>query len=259
MHTNIMTALLDQVKSRELANYYNMEDQMSSQSLSTSISQVEQLLAEGQKGTVQDKTRALMVLYLTKPSITTAQLQGLVDELQKIGGDSLGIDYLKHLSSIRNMTVPTMSAGTGASGAAAGASGASGMLNSLFSTGETVFSAGLSSIKGLNIIPSKKEAVICQILDGLMDQKPGGVTENYLYLDPKAPPTTGGVEAPRIRAPFRRAIAFVVGGGNYSEMQSIGEWAQQNGRQVTYGSTDLVSPEGFVRELEILGRQMAGQ
>jgi len=66
MHTNIMTALLDQVKIRELANFYNTEDQLSSQSVGTSISQVEQLLAEGQKGSVLDKTRALMVLYLAK-------------------------------------------------------------------------------------------------------------------------------------------------------------------------------------------------
>jgi len=153
------------------------------------------------------------------------------------------------------MTVPSLSAGSTSSAGSGGASGASGVLNSLFSAGEGIFSAGLS--QALNIIPSTKEAVICQILEGLMEQKPGGVTESYLYLDPKAPPTTGGVEAPRIRSPFRRAIAFVVGGGNYTEMQSIQEWSQKHGRQVMYGSTDLVSAEEFVHELEFLGQRYA--
>merc|ERR1712187_361535 len=120
----------------------------------------------------------------------------------------------------------------------------------MLATGGDVFAAGMSGIK--NIVASKKELVICQILDDLMDQKAAGVTENYLYLDPKAP-TGADMGAPRIRAPFRRAIAFVVGGGNYTEMQAVQEWAQGHGRQVTYGSTDVVSPAQFADELRHLG------
>lgn len=255
MHTNIMTSILDAVKARDLGNYYNMEDQLSSQSVGTSVSQCEQLLVESQKGTVRDKTRALMVLYLTKTSISAEQLQSLKEGLEKLGGSTFGIQYLQHLTSIRNMALPSL-ASSGPS-ASAGASGASSMFGSLMSTGEGLFSKGLGAVK--NMIPSTKEAVICQILEGLMEQKPGGVTENYLYLDPKAPPSTPGMEAPRLRSPFRRAVAFVVGGGNYTEMQSVHEWAQKHGRQVTYGSTDLVSPEGFVQELEVLGEQMAAK
>lgn len=258
MHTNIATALLNEVKDRELANYYEIEDQFGSQSLGTSVSEMKQLLSASQKGSVLDKTRALMVLYLTKPSISSAQMQELVDLLQKLDrGDTSGLSYLQHLSSIRNMTVPSLVAGPGASGPATG-SGPASLMKGLFATGEGLFSAGLSNLKGLNILQSKKEAVICQILDGLMEQKPGGATENYIYIDPKAPPGAAGAEAPRIRSPFRRAIAFVVGGGNYSEMQSIQEWAQAHGRQVTYGSTDLVSPEQFLQELGLLGKAQAG-
>jgi len=93
------------------------------------------------------------------------------------------------------------------------------------------------------------------IPESLMEQKPGGGTDNYMYLDPKAAP---GSEAPRIRTPFRRGIVFMVGGGNYAEMQSVSEWAQSHGRQVTYGATDLVSPTQFVDELCLLGRPNGG-
>merc|ERR1719235_2823242 len=90
MHTNIATALMNEIKARELDRYYQMEDNFSSQSLSTSISELEKLIREGQKGTALDKTRALMVLCLSKPSITSAQLSGLTELLASAGGDPAG-------------------------------------------------------------------------------------------------------------------------------------------------------------------------
>lgn len=244
MHTNIATALLQEIKARDLANYYEMEDRFVSQSTSTSVSQLEQLFPDGERGNPVDKTRALMSLYLTKPSITSAQLQGLIEALQKAGGDESGLSYLQHLSSIRNMMAPAAAAPS-TSGPAVGSSlmgGALGNLaNTFMSKGEDFLSAGVNQLK--NITQSKKELVICQILEGVMEQKPTGITENYVYLDPKAPAAALGVEVPRVRGQFRRAIAFVVGGGNYVEMQSVEEWAKANGRVVSYGSTDMVSPK----------------
>merc|ERR1712228_702466 len=122
-------------------------------------------------------------------------------------------------------------------------------------TGKGLLAAGMSNLK--NILPSKKELLLCKILDGLMEQKTTGITENYLYLDPRAPATPGG-EAPRIRAPFRRALTFVIGGGNYAELQSLQEWASEHGRHVVYGSTDIVSPTQFVEELCHLGQAQGG-
>merc|ERR1719478_944308 len=123
------------------------------------------------------------------------------------------------------------------------------------SASEGMLAVGMKGLK--TIVASNKETPVVQIMDGLMEQKPGGLTENYLYLDPKAPPSPGG-EAPRIRAPFRRGIAFVIGGGNYPEMQSLQEWGQKHGRQVSYGSTDMVAPIQFVEEISQLGKTLGG-
>lgn len=216
-------------------------------------------MKDQQKGTIIDKTRALMVLYLTKPSISQTQLQGLIEALQASNGDASGLAYLQYAASIRNMMVPSLVAGPGTSGPS-GSTGASALFGSLAATieatGKGLLAAGVSNLK--SIMPSKKELLICKILEGLMEQKTTGITENYRYLDPKAQPSTPGAEVPRIRAPFRRALAFVVGGGNYAEMQSVQEWAQTNGRHVTYGSTDLVSPAQFVGELSKLGQAQSG-
>jgi len=255
MHTNIATALLQEIKERDLANYYEMEDRFASQSTSTSVSQLEQLFPDSQRGSRDDKTRALMSLYLSKPSIPPAQLQALKEALTRAGGDEAGIAYLEHLSSIRNMMMPSAAAPTTSGPAGGSLGGALGSLaNTFMSKGEDLLSAGVSQLK--NITQSKKELVICQILESVMEQKPG-VADNYVYLDPKAP-AGAGPDAPRVRGQFRRAVAFVVGGGNYVEMQAVDEWAKANGRTVSYGSTDMVSPKDFVEELSSLGKAMGG-
>lgn len=257
MHTNIAMALMSEIKARELDKYYELEDQFSSQSVGTSIKAMEELMSETQKGTLLDKTRALMCLYLSKPSLEPAKLQGLLEALGAAGGEIDGMSYLQHLSSIRNMSMSmvTTSPGTQNPSSGAGLMGSMARLaDGMRATSEGMFAAGMKGLK--TIVASDKETPVVQIMDGLMEQKPTGITENYLYLDPKAPPVAPGGEAPRIRAPFRRGIAFVIGGGNYTEMQSLQEWGQKHGRQVSYGSTDMVAPIQFVEELCQLGKSL---
>uniref|UniRef100_A0A7S2IYM0 Uncharacterized protein n=1 Tax=Zooxanthella nutricula TaxID=1333877 RepID=A0A7S2IYM0_9DINO len=252
-HTNMIHALLEAFKGRDLKNLLEMEDNFASQSTGTSIGQVEQLLTDGQKGTVLDKTRALMALYLSKPSMPPAQLSGLIEALQNIGGDVSGIRYLQHLSSMKNMVASQSVAPAPGGAGSSGGSGAASLMNSMFSKGEGFLAAGLNSIQ--NVILSKKEMVICKILESLMEPT-SKLDDTYHYFDPKT--QAAGQEAPRTRTPFRRSLVFMIGGGNYTEMQSIQEWAQNNGRHVTYGCTDLVSPEQFVSELCTLGKDQAG-
>jgi len=258
MHTNIATALLNEIKARELDRYYELEDQFASQAVSTSIKAVEELFSGSQKGTLLDKTRALMCLYLSKSSMSAAQLQGLREALANAGGNDLlpGLAFLEHLASMRNMQMPGLQAsGPSAQNSTSGAGlmGSIGRLaDNIRSTGDGMFAAGMKGLK--TIVASNQETPVCQIMDGLMEQKEKGITENYIYLDPKA---HEGSEAPRMRAPFRRGIAFVIGGGNYPEMQSLQDWGQKHGRQVFYGSTDMVSPMQFVDELCNLGKALS--
>jgi len=257
MHTNIAHALVAEVKARELDRYYEFEDQLPSQSLGTSVSQLEQLLTSSQKGTLADKLRAIMVLVLTKPTVSQQQLQTVVEAYESSGGDASGIRYLQYLQSIRNMAMPTATAGVpaggpSASGTLAGAFG--GLADRFKATGDALLAAGMSGIK--NIVASKKELATCQIVEALMEQKPGTAADNFLYLDPKAPAGARGADVPRIRAPFRRAVTFVVGGGNYVEHQELQDWATSSGRQVLYGATDLVSPSQFADELSLLGQSI---
>jgi len=84
----------------------------------------------------------------------------------------------------------------------------------------------------------------------LQPDRQGKLGDSLLYLDPQG---AEGAEPVRVRGHFSKAIAFMVGGGNYVEASCVHEWAQSRGLDVLYSSTDIVSPESFVEELAYLG------
>jgi len=74
----------------------------------------------------------------------------------------------------------------------------------------------------------------------------------------------GGVKA---RQPFAHAVVFVVGGGSYVEFANLQEYisrttatsssmasSSSNSKQITYGSTEILTPSAFVQSMAALGR-----
>ena len=57
--------------------------------------------------------------------------------------------------------------------------------------------------------------------------------------------------------PFREAIVFMIGGGNYLEAESLATWASrtQPPKNIIYGTTDLLTGEQFAAQLADLGRR----
>lgn len=52
------------------------------------------------------------------------------------------------------------------------------------------------------------------------------------------------------RVPFREVLVFMIGGGSYAELQTIQEYSKRHPeRQITYGCTELVTAEAFVKQL----------
>jgi len=92
-------------------------------------------------------------------------------------------------------------------------------LQDLFKTFSNIVSA---SVKYL--VPADKNFHVTRIVDQLMELKDtqGGL-ENYLYFDPKSSLSN----PPRKNTPFREAIVFVIGGGNYVEYQNLQDYAKQ--------------------------------
>lgn len=57
--------------------------------------------------------------------------------------------------------------------------------------------------------------------------------------------------------PFKEALVFMIGGGNYLEYESLSLYASrsQPPKTILYGATDIISPEGFASQLAELGRR----
>lgn len=56
---------------------------------------------------------------------------------------------------------------------------------------------------------------------------------------------------------FKEAIVFVIGGGNYAEYQNLIDSTKKGfGKQITYGSTNVVTGEEFLSELCSIGEEM---
>lgn len=87
-------------------------------------------------------------------------------------------------------------------------------------------------------------------------------TDDYVFLDPRASRNAGGYPGgPGVgvgrakRMAFNDGIVFVVGGAGYVEYGNLEEWAEKNGKRVTYGGTEIVDPGGFLSILQGLGQR----
>ena len=76
------------------------------------------------------------------------------------------------------------------------------------------------------LMPSNKELYITRIVDAIMEMKNDSSVDNYLYFDPKVQKKLRQSSIPRKNTPFKDAIVFTVGGGNYVEYQNLQEYAK---------------------------------
>lgn len=60
--------------------------------------------------------------------------------------------------------------------------------------------------------------------------------------------------------PFKEAVVFMIGGGNYLEYESLSLYASksQPPKNILYGATDIISPEAFAKQLADLGKRAGG-
>eukprot|EP01137_Pigoraptor_chileana_P023083 Opistho-2@88819 len=239
MHTTLATALLDQIKSRQLDAFFETEERlMQKSSLERPVTD---MIADTILGTVEDRIRLFAIYMVTADDIPDSVITDCEASLKAQAADLDFLPFLKNLRAFSRM----------ASLPQAGGSGSTGMLsrmanfNKVLETGSEFFKQGVKSLIGKKALP------ITRIVEGLMD----GKGDEYRYLDPKTLRQDSASGRPR--ATFNEAIVFVVGGGTYVEYQNILDHMkkQQPGKRVTYGSTELLSAYQFVTQLRELGRK----
>ncbi|KAF8065561.1 SLY1 [Scenedesmus sp. PABB004] len=249
-HTNLATSLLGAIKGRGLDGFYNTEeDLLTGKADSAALLK----LLQGAKGSGADKLRlALVQLLAAEAPPSDAELAELAGALTSAGvPDTTALTYVARLRRNRLVGSARPSPGAGASGAAPSQ-------GALLDWADKALGQGISSVTRSvkNLLSGARTAPVAAALEALMDGKQGSPEfDGFAVLDPKLPPGRAGLD--RAKGPFREALVFMIGGGNYLERENLAAWASrsQPPRQVLYGATDLLSGEEFLRQLEELGRR----
>ncbi|KAA6417657.1 MAG: SM Sec1-family [Trebouxia sp. A1-2] len=254
-HTNMATCLLKQIQARALKQYWDREEDCLHGK--PDLPAIERLL-QGSEGSAMDKLRLVLVWLLTTEALPSdSDMERLQSSLASAGADTTAVAYLRRMRSMK-LT------GGGVRGSASSialdglASAGLGPQSHLLSWADRAFGPGLTTItKGVkSLLAGNQQAAVTVAVEGLMDAKANAEADSFITFDPKV--VSG--RASKAVGPFKEAVVFMIGGGNYLEYESLSLYASksQPPKNILYGATDIISPEAFAKQLADLGKRAGG-
>lgn len=283
VHTSILQAVMNEVASRDVPQFYELESSLATGSYRNDLAKakkdVQSLVGDPAKGNTEDKLR-LIIVYALATGAKTSDLDAVASSFEtamepKLAEDktiqvkiTMGLQAISYLKQLRSMHMipaatdmlqeiqsPSNKKGSGG-GSGGDTSSTSTMLSSLMAKATTQATGFLA--KATDRVSSmlgkvhKHHATV--VVENLCDMKPGTEDESYLYLDPKV---KDAVDVTKLhvltRSAVREVIAFVIGGGCYGEYQNL-QMLSNERRKITYGSTELLDPDSFLDQLGQLGK-----
>ncbi|KAL6178526.1 hypothetical protein ACLB2K_050044 [Fragaria x ananassa] len=220
-HTNIATVLLGDIKERSLDAFANKEYNMMARG---GIHQKEVLGALKGKGTKMDKLRHKS------------------NALRECEVDTRAFQYVKKIKSL-NVSLASENPTS---------------RSNIVDWAERLYGQSISAVTAgvKNLLSSDKQLALTRTMEAFMEGKPNPEVDSYLMFDPRAPKPSSGSN--HLKGPFKEAIVFMVGGGNYVEYGSLQELVQrqQPVRHVIYGTREILTGGEFVEQLALLGQKM---
>ncbi|VAI12816.1 unnamed protein product [Triticum turgidum subsp. durum] len=237
-HTNIATALLGHIKERSLDGYYECENDML---VNGTVDRNMLLSLLRGKGTKEDKLRLAVTYLLSFEAPLASELEQVEAALRESEVDMSAFQYVKRIKSLNTQF-------------AAASSTAS--RSNIVDWAEKLYGQSISAVTAgvKNLLSDGRQLALTRTVEALMEGKPNPEVDNYLLFDPRAPRSgTGG----QFRGPFREAIVFMIGGGNYIEYRSLVELGQrsQPSKHVIYGATEILNGVEFIQQLAELGQK----
>jgi len=228
IHTNLLTSILEQIKKRSLNKLHQLELAMM-RSGALDAKELDGILND-EEGDHSDRVRLAMIRSLTAKSKEEAEAaEAAVSGLT----DAAALEYLHKLQALLSM----------------GTSSPAGPEENKLAGAASWMRDALSSATNLasNMMGAHWKANATRIVEGVMEQYGTPEVEQMIYLDPRANSST----QPQVKSQYKDAIVFVVGGGCYTEFLNLQQVLRtpESDRNITYGSTELCSPQNFLKQL----------
>jgi hypothetical protein len=286
IHTSILQAVMNEVAARDIPSLYELQSSLATGSykndLKKAYTDVLKMVKDPSKGNISDKVRLICVYALatTCPSSSiddmVSALKDVCEKLpanssnkqaaeQELALGSRAINYIKHLRSMKMIPMMGESAFSQESAAPkSGGVGSTDLLSSFMARAQTQATGLLA--KATQQVGSMLGKIhkhhLTRVVENLCDQRPNSEDDSYLYLDPKVgkggevdvksfSARSGAATTMLVRPPTRDVIAFMIGGGCYTEYQNL-QMISNERRTVTYGGTEIVNPSVFLVQLSQL-------
>ncbi|KAL7237273.1 hypothetical protein ACSBR2_003542 [Camellia fascicularis] len=196
------------------------------------------------KGAKMDKLRFAIMYLISSETIPQSEVELVEAALRESEVDTSAFQYVKKIKSL-NVSL-------------ANASSAS--RSNIVDWAERLYGQSISAVTAgvKNLLSSDHQLALTRTVEALMEGKPNPEIDSYLVFDPRAPKSSSGSSGSHLKGPFKEAIVFMIGGGNYVEYGSLQELAhsQLPVKHVIYGTTEILTGSEFVEQLAILGMKM---
>jgi sec1 family domain-containing protein 1 len=263
-HTNILQGVMREVAARDVPTFFEIEQSILQSGGSIDKPAVLELLRDGSKGTIVDKTRLLAIVLLSQDKLAKA----LEEEFSAafIAGCQSGSDdkpasseeeIASALQSVSFLLKLHKLQGPMAGMSAAGGGGGDSAISSLFSTATNMASSTMA--KAAALFSKFAPVHVTRVVDSLAEGKACAENDSYLCLDPKAK----AHEVSDLRSQqYGEAIVFMIGGGCYTEYFNLQELvhqtktsqSQKSLRNVLYGGSEMLTCQNFLSQLNTLGK-----
>lgn len=238
-HTNIATVLLGEIKERSLDSYCTLENDMLTK-VSVDRSALLGLLRG--KGTKVDKIRLAITYLLSVETTPQSELEAIEAALKESEVDTCAFQYVKKIKSLNSSVASSMNSAS---------------KSNIVDWAEKLYGQSISAVTAgmKNLLSGGRQLALTRAVEALMEGKPNPEVDSYLLFDPRAPRSGSGAQ---LKGPFKDAIVFMIGGGNYVEYSSLMELEQRSQpvKHVIYGTTELLNGGEFVEQLTVLGQMM---
>jgi sec1 family domain-containing protein 1 len=265
VHTSILQGVMNEVAARDVPQFYDIESSLATGSYRNDLPKAKKdvlaLVSDPAKGNIYDKVRLILV-YAMATGAKTSDIDEVTVAFQQAGAEDKtpgamdcsikAIQYIKQLRSMH--MIPSANDMLQELQSSSKTSESSTMFSSLMAKATTQATGFLAkaSDRVSSLLGKIHKHHTTVVIEHLCDMR--AEDETFLYLDPKVKGDVDLVQLQSIaRPPIRDVIAFVIGGGCYSEYQNLQMIAQDDRRTITYGCTELLDPDSFVQQLGQLG------